>query len=65
MIEIISRLRFGPLRSVGTRHGRPGWPTWLAEHGVKVTVLEDAVCIALMRDFIVSRPELWHEDIGE
>jgi hypothetical protein len=26
---------------------------------------EDAVCIALMRDFIVSRPELWHEDIGE
>jgi hypothetical protein len=32
---------------------------------VKVTVLEDAVGIALMRDFIVSRPELWHEDIGE
>jgi creatinine deaminase len=42
-----------------------GWPTWLAEHGVKVTVLEDAVGIALMRDFIVSRLELWHEDIGE
>jgi creatinine deaminase len=38
---------------------------WLAEHGVTVTVLADAACIALMRDFIACRPELWHEDIGE
>jgi cytosine deaminase len=38
---------------------------WLAEHGVTVTMLEDAACIALLRDFIVSRPELWYEDIGE
>ena len=42
-----------------------GGHDWLAEHGVKVTVLEDAACIALMRDFIACRPELWHEDIGE
>jgi creatinine deaminase len=32
---------------------------------VRVTVLADAACIALMHDFIASRPELWHEDIGE
>jgi creatinine deaminase len=38
---------------------------WLAEHGVTVTVLEDAACIELMRDFIASRPDLWHEDIGK
>jgi creatinine deaminase len=42
-----------------------GGHDWLAEHGVTVTVLEDAACIALMHDFIASRPELWHEDIGE
>jgi cytosine/creatinine deaminase len=42
-----------------------GGHDWLAEHGVTVTMLEDAACIALMRDFIASRPELWHEDIGE
>jgi cytosine/creatinine deaminase len=42
-----------------------GGHDWLAEHGVKVTVLQDAACIALMHDFIASRPELWHEDIGE
>ena len=33
--------------------------------GEAVTVLQDAACIALMHDFIASRPELWHEDIGE
>jgi cytosine/creatinine deaminase len=42
-----------------------GGHDWLAEHGVTVTVLEDAACIALMPDFIASRPELWHQDIGE
>ncbi len=42
-----------------------GGHDWLAEHGVTVTVLQDAACIALMHDFIASRPELWHEDIRE
>jgi cytosine/creatinine deaminase len=42
-----------------------GGHNWLAKHGVKVTVLEDAACIALMHDFIASRPKLWHEDIGK
>jgi cytosine deaminase len=42
-----------------------GGHDWLAEHGVDVTLLEDAECIGLMRAFIAERPELWYEDIGE
>ncbi len=42
-----------------------GGHDWLAEHGVRVTVLDDAECVAMMRDFTAARPELWYEDIGE
>jgi cytosine deaminase len=42
-----------------------GGHQWLAEHGVRVTLLDDAACVALMEDFIAARPELWFEDIGE
>ncbi|MFI9026770.1 nucleoside deaminase [Streptomyces sp. NPDC053560] len=42
-----------------------GGHDWLAEHGVEVVVLDDPECVAMMRDFIAERPELWHEDIGE
>lgn len=38
---------------------------WLAEQGVKVIDLADPRCIALMRQFIADRPDLWWEDIGE
>lgn len=38
---------------------------WLAEHGVGIVVLDDAECVALMRDFIEMNPDLWNEDIGE
>lgn len=37
----------------------------LRERGVVVEVLQDAECIALMREFIQASPELWNEDIGE
>jgi creatinine deaminase len=36
----------------------------LRQHGVSVAVLDDAECIALMRDFIRAHADLWHEDIG-
>jgi len=42
-----------------------GGHDWLAEHGVKVTVLDDERCVTLMNDFIAANPELWAEDIGE
>jgi creatinine deaminase len=37
---------------------------WLAEHGVRVTVLDDPDCVRLMTEFIRASPELWFEDIG-
>jgi len=37
----------------------------LRERGVKVEVLQDPGCVAMMRGFIESSPELWNEDIGE
>jgi cytosine/creatinine deaminase len=50
---------------VGESRTFTGGHDWLAEHGVDVTVLDDARCVGLMRDFIAARPELWQEDIGE
>lgn len=36
----------------------------LRHRGVVVEVVDDPRCVALMRAFIGSRPELWNEDIG-
>lgn len=36
----------------------------LRANGVHVRVVQNAECIALMREFISRRPELWNEDIG-
>lgn len=36
----------------------------LRGRGVRVDVLQDPTCIALMRRFIAERPILWNEDIG-
>lgn len=33
--------------------------------GVQVEVVQAGDCIALMRDFIRERPDLWNEDIGQ
>lgn len=41
-----------------------GGHDWLAEHGVKVIVLDDPRCVSLMTDFIAEHPDLWFEDIG-
>lgn len=38
---------------------------YVRSRGVELTILQDAECIALMREFIAERPELWNEDIGE
>jgi len=37
----------------------------LASRGVKVEVIGDKRCIAMMQRFISEHPELWNEDIGE
>jgi len=36
----------------------------LRSRGVQVEVLQEAVCLELMRSFIAHNPELWNEDIG-
>lgn len=36
----------------------------LRSRGVEVTVLNDAVCMGLMREFIGRKPDVWNEDIG-
>ena len=36
----------------------------LRSRGVVVDVLQDAICIEMMRQFIRAHPELWNEDIG-
>lgn len=41
-----------------------GGHDWLAEHGVRITLLDDPTCARLMTDFIAAKPELWFEDIG-
>ena len=42
-----------------------GGHDWLAEHGVAITVVDDAECVAMMREFIAANPALWNEDIGD
>lgn len=41
-----------------------GEESLLKSRGVNVEVLQDAACIAMMQDFIASKPQLWNEDIG-
>lgn len=50
---------------VGENQTFMGEEQLLRERGVEVVVLQDAECIALMRDFIEAQPGLWNEDIGE
>ena len=49
---------------VGENQTFMGEEDLLRSRGVTVEVLQDESCIAMMRDFIAARPELWNEDIG-
>ena len=37
----------------------------LRDRGVKLDVLQDETCVAMMQNFIRENPALWNEDIGE
>ena len=50
---------------IGENQTFMGEEALLRSRGVEVEVVQDEACIALMREFIASRPELWNEDIGE
>lgn len=49
---------------VGENKTFRGPEEYLRSRGVDVQVVDDLTCIAMMEDFIRSRPELWNEDIG-
>ncbi len=50
---------------VGENRNFKGAEDLFQQHGVGVTVLDDADCIRLMRDFIRDHADLWNEDIGK
>ena len=49
---------------VGENKTFVGEERYLRSNGVKVTVLDDSKCIAMMSSFIEKNPDLWNEDIG-
>ncbi|HVP52752.1 MAG TPA: nucleoside deaminase [Terriglobales bacterium] len=50
---------------IGENRNFLGAEALFAQQGVSVTVLDDPECVALMRNFIAGRPDLWNEDIGK
>lgn len=50
---------------IGEAASFSGGHDWLADNGVRITVLDDARCAELMSEFITRRPDVWFEDIGE
>jgi cytosine deaminase len=50
---------------IGENQTFQGPESYLRSRGVQLDIRNDQQCIRLMRDFIATKPELWHEDIGE
>ncbi len=50
---------------VGENKTFQGPETYVKGRGVKVEILNDPECIAMMEEFIAAEPALWNEDIGE
>jgi creatinine deaminase len=53
-----------PVVVVGENRTFMGEEEWLRSRGVRVDVVQDETCIAMMRAFIQKHPTLWNEDIG-
>ena len=49
---------------VGENKNFLGAEDLFAARGVKLTVLQDPDCVALMERFVREKPDLWNEDIG-
>ena len=49
---------------IGENRTFQGREDWMKTEGIAVVNLDDPRCVALMREFIAQRPELWNEDIG-
>jgi cytosine deaminase len=53
-----------PVVIVGENHTFMGEEEWLRSRGIRVDVVQDPTCIAMMREFIQKHPAVWNEDIG-
>lgn len=49
---------------VGENKNFLGAEDLFAARGVKLTVMQDPDCVALMAKFVREKPDLWNEDIG-
>jgi creatinine deaminase len=49
---------------VGENKNFLGAEDLFAARGVKLSVLQDPDCVALMEKFVREKPDLWNEDIG-
>ena len=49
---------------VGENRTFMGEEEWLRARGVRVEVVQDERCVAMMTAFIAAHPNLWNEDIG-
>ena len=49
---------------IGENRTFRGPEDYVRSRGVELTIVDDAECVRLMRDFIAAKPELWNEDIG-
>ena len=61
---LVRQFRIGTL-VVGESRTFSGGIDWLRENGVEVIDLDSRECRELMQSFILARPEIWNEDIGE
>lgn len=50
---------------VGENRNFMGAEDLFRQRGINLTVLDDADCIQIMRDFIRDHADLWNEDIGK
>ena len=50
---------------IGENRSFMGEEALLASRGVKIEVVDDPACLALMRRMMAEKPALWNEDIGE
>ncbi|HEX9856003.1 MAG TPA: nucleoside deaminase [Acidimicrobiia bacterium] len=58
-------LLFGiPRLVVGENRTFRGPEDHVRSRGVEVAIVDDPVCVAMMKEFIAAEPELWNEDIG-
>lgn len=54
-----------PLVVIGENRTCLGGEGYLRSRGVEVVSLDSEACVALMREFIAARPDVWDEEVGK